>query len=219
MAERVVYLHAGLHKTATSSLQATCKANRAALLAQGVCYPLFHCVENGRRGIDNHSIPLRTAFNAAGRPYHISTLWRLQDLPSVSTAYRHTLEQVLAEHDRVLLSGEDVSAMALEDLREMLEGNFVTDDKGRWSVPDPKKAEDLDQLRTRALLREFDGYKDGLGPLIRFRTEAARAGFKAAWAAKDYVTITTVGRRLPSDVFIEDSALLHYFRNAERLAQ
>ncbi len=120
MAERVVYLHAGLHKTATSSLQATCKANRAALLAQGVCYPLFHCVENGRRGIDNHSIPLRTAFNAAGRPYHISTLWRLQDLPSVSAAYRHTLEQVLAEHDRVLLSGEDVSAMALEDLRDLV---------------------------------------------------------------------------------------------------
>jgi hypothetical protein len=106
----------------------------------------------------------------------------------------------------------------MPDLREMLEGNFVTDDKGRWSVPDPKKAEDLDQLRTRALLREFDGYKDGRGPLTRFRSEAVRAGFKAAWAAKDYVTITTVGRRLPSDVFIEDSALLHYFRNAERLA-
>jgi len=106
----------------------------------------------------------------------------------------------------------------MPDLREMLEGNFVTDDKGRWSVPDPKKAEDLDQLRTRALLREFEGYKDGRGQLTRFRTEAIRAGFKAAWAAKDYATITTVGQRLPSDVFIEDSALLHYFRNAERLA-
>ena len=106
----------------------------------------------------------------------------------------------------------------MPDLREMLEGNFVTDGSGRWSVPDPKKAEDLDQLRTRALLREFEGYKDGRGPLTRFRTEAIRAGFKAAWAAKDYATVTTVGRRLPSDVFIEDSALLHYFRNAERLA-
>jgi hypothetical protein len=107
---------------------------------------------------------------------------------------------------------------AMPELREMLEGNFVTDDKGRWSVPDPKKSEHLDQLRTRALLKEFEGYKDGRGPLTRFRTEAVRAGFKAAWAAKDYTTIASVGQRLPSDVFVEDSALLHYFRNAERLA-
>jgi len=27
-----------------------------------------------------------------------------------------------------------------------------------------------------------------------------------------------VGARLPSDVFIDDSALLHYYRNAEQLA-
>lgn len=106
---------------------------------------------------------------------------------------------------------------AMPDLRAMLEGNFVTDDKGRWAVPDPKKTEHLDQLRTRALLKEFETYKSGRGPLARFRTEAVRAGFKAAWAEKDYSTIAGVGRRLPSDVFVEDSALLHYFRNAERL--
>jgi 16S rRNA G966 N2-methylase RsmD len=108
---------------------------------------------------------------------------------------------------------------AMPDLKEMLEGNFVSDGKGRWSVPDPKKAEHLDQLRTRALLKEFESYTSSRGPLNRFRTEAVRAGFKAAWAAKDYATISAVGKRLPNDVFIEDSALLHYFRNAERLAQ
>ena len=35
----------------------------------------------------------------------------------------------------------------LPDLREMLEANFVSDDKGRFAVPDPKKTEHLDQLR------------------------------------------------------------------------
>jgi hypothetical protein len=107
---------------------------------------------------------------------------------------------------------------AMPDLREMLEANFVTDERGRWSVPDPRKSGHLDQLRTRALLKEYESYKEGRGPLARFRTEAVRAGFKAAWAAKDFATIVAVGRRLPSDVFVEDSALLHYFRNAERLA-
>ena len=106
----------------------------------------------------------------------------------------------------------------LPDLRAMLEANFISDDRGRFAVPDPKKTEHLDQLRTRALLKEFEGYKIGNARLNRFRSEAVRAGFKEAWARKDFATITAVGRRLPSDVFVEDSALLHYFRAAERLA-
>lgn len=106
----------------------------------------------------------------------------------------------------------------LPELREMLEANFVDDGTGRWMVPDPKKSEHLDQLRTRALLREFGTYSAGRGPLKKFRSEAVRAGFKNAWAERAFDTILAVGRRLPSDAFVEDSALLHYYRNAERLA-
>jgi hypothetical protein len=101
----------------------------------------------------------------------------------------------------------------------MLEANFISDDRSRFAVPDPKKTEHLDQLRTRALLKEFDGYTVGNARLNRFRSEAVRAGFKEAWARKDFATIAAVGRRLPSDVFVEDSALLHYFRAAERLTE
>ena len=106
----------------------------------------------------------------------------------------------------------------MPELRELLEGNFVVDDQGRWMVPDPKRAEHLDQLRTRALLREFNTYREGKGRLSRFRSEAVRAGFKEAWAQKDFDAIVKVGHRLPEDAFVEDSALLHYLRNAERLA-
>ena len=106
----------------------------------------------------------------------------------------------------------------LPELREMLEANFVDDGTGRWTVPDPKKSEHLDQLRTRALLREFDAYSASKGPLKKFRSEAVRAGFKNAWADRAFDTILAVGRRLPSDAFAEDTALLHYYRNAERLA-
>ncbi|MXW95273.1 MAG: DNA methylase [Acidimicrobiaceae bacterium] len=107
----------------------------------------------------------------------------------------------------------------LPELRDMLEANFVDDGSGRWMVPDPKKSEHLDQLRTRALLREFDAYAASRGPLKKFRSEAVRAGFRAAWADRDFDTIVAVGRRLPPDAFVEDSALLHYYRNAERLEE
>ena len=107
----------------------------------------------------------------------------------------------------------------LPELLDMLTANFVDDERGRWMVPDPKKSEHLDQLRTRALLREFDSYITSRGSLKKFRSEAVRAGFKKAWGAREFDTILAVGRRLPSDVFVEDSALLHYFRNAERLAR
>ena len=106
----------------------------------------------------------------------------------------------------------------LPELRDMLEANFVDDAMGRWAVPDPKKSEHLDKLRTRALLREFEPYATTRGVMKKFRCEAVRAGFKNAWDARDFDTILAVGHRLPPDVFVEDSALLHYFRNAERLA-
>ncbi|MCY3960886.1 MAG: hypothetical protein OXG34_04355 [bacterium] len=100
----------------------------------------------------------------------------------------------------------------------MLEANFVDDGAGRWMVPDPKKSEHLEQLRTRELLREFESYAESKGSLEKFRSEAVRAGFKQAWDGRAFDRIVEVGRRLPSDALAEDSALLHYFRNAERLA-
>lgn len=106
----------------------------------------------------------------------------------------------------------------LPELRSMLEANFVDDGAGRWMVPDPKKSEHLEQLRTRELLREFESYAESRGSLEKFRSEAVRAGFKQAWADRAFDRIVGVGRRLPSDALVEDSALLHYFRNAERLA-
>ncbi len=138
------------------------------------------------------------------------------------------LRQLLRDRPRTLadihplfmqeLQASVASWEELPELRVMLESNFVSDDKGRWSVPDPKKTEHLDQLRTRALLAEFAVYASGKGPLTRFRSEAVRAGFKDAWGRKDFAAIVAIGRRLPSDVYVEDSALLHYFRNAEKLA-
>ncbi len=84
--------------------------------------------------------------------------------------------------------------------------------KDRWYVPDPRKAIDLEKLRERALLREFEEYRDGTQKKLKvFRLEAVRAGFKRAWQDRDYATIVTVARKIPDSVLQEDQKLLQWF--------
>lgn len=106
----------------------------------------------------------------------------------------------------------------LPELLSLLEQNFVQDDEGRWYVPDPKKAADLEKLRRRSLLREFEGYLSGTGKLTRFRSEAVRAGFDDAWDRREFDLIVKIGKRLPSDVLVEDPTLRYFVDNAEILA-
>jgi DNA modification methylase len=102
----------------------------------------------------------------------------------------------------------------LPELSELLEQNFLRDEAGRWYVPDPNKQSDLEKIREKALLKEFEEYREGRGRLKVFRTEALRAGFKACWAAKDFKTIVDVAKRIPDTVLQEDSSLLMYYDNA-----
>jgi len=100
------------------------------------------------------------------------------------------------------------------ELRQLLEENFLQDEHGRWYVPDPHKAQDLERMREKALLREFRQYAEGRGRLKVFRKEAVLAGFRRAWREKDYGTIVRVAHRLPLRVLQEDPALLMYYDNA-----
>lgn len=88
----------------------------------------------------------------------------------------------------------------------------------RWYVPDPNKQADLEKLREKALLREYDGYLQELEgnekKLKTFRTEAIRAGFKKAYSDKDFESIVKVGERIPEKVIQEDDKLLMYYDNA-----
>jgi len=82
----------------------------------------------------------------------------------------------------------------------------------RWYVPDPKKEGDLERLRLRTLLREFEDYKTSPKRKIKqFRTEAVRAGFKHCYDEQDYQTIVDVAAKLPEKVIQEDEKLLMYY--------
>ncbi len=83
--------------------------------------------------------------------------------------------------------------------------------KSRWYVPDPGKAGDLEKLRERALLREFETYQASKKKLKQFRTEAVRAGFKAAYDQSDYETIVSIAEKIPDSVLQEDEKLLMYY--------
>jgi hypothetical protein len=91
---------------------------------------------------------------------------------------------------------------------------LVAKARDRWYVPDPNKAGDLEKLRERALLREFEEYKQAKKKLKVFRLEAVRAGFKKAWQERDYPTIVSVADKIPTNVLEEDPKLLMWYDQA-----
>jgi hypothetical protein len=87
--------------------------------------------------------------------------------------------------------------------------------KDRWYVPDPNKAGDLEKLRERALLREFEEYRESKQKRLKvFRLEAVRAGFKKAWQEHDYTTIIAVAGKISENVLQEDPKLLMWYDQA-----
>lgn len=85
----------------------------------------------------------------------------------------------------------------------------------RWYVPDPSKARDLEMIRDKALLKEFDAYRSFTGRRLKtFRLEAMRTGFKTAWANRDYATIIAVAQKVPEEALQEDEKLLLWYDQA-----
>lgn len=97
------------------------------------------------------------------------------------------------------------------DLRNLDKSDtrLIAKAKDRWYVPDPNKAQDLEKKREKALLKEFETYKAFTGRKIKeSRLEVLRAGFRAAWARKDYATIISIANKLPEETLQEDEKLL-----------
>ncbi|MBT5604601.1 MAG: DNA methylase [Lentisphaerae bacterium] len=106
-----------------------------------------------------------------------------------------------------------------KELRNLAKDDPALRQKGkdRWYVPDPNKAGDLEKLRERGLLREFEQYKQRkkkFGRNERFRMEAVRAGFKKAWQDRDYGTIIGVAELIPESILQEDPKLLMWYDQA-----
>jgi DNA modification methylase len=104
-----------------------------------------------------------------------------------------------------------------KDLRGLDKNNLqlIAKAKDRWYVPDPNKAQDLEFRREKALLKEFETYQTSTGRKLKdFRLEVLRAGFKAAWAAKNYKVIIAIAQKIPDEALQEDEKLLLWFDQA-----
>ena len=104
-----------------------------------------------------------------------------------------------------------------KDMRNLPKDDPILKDKAkdRWYVPDPNKASDLEKLREKSLLRDFEEYRDSKQKRLRiFRLEAVRAGFKKAWQERDYKTIIDVASKIPGNVLQEDQKLLMWYDQA-----
>ncbi|MDP1600163.1 hypothetical protein [Phenylobacterium sp.] len=112
-------------------------------------------------------------------------------------------------HSYLSTNFKDLRGLEKDDARLKAKG------KDRWYVPDPSKAKDLEQKRERSLLKEFEVYRSAPGRRLReFRLEVLRAGFKNAWAARDYKTIIGIGQKIPEEALQEDEKLLLWYDQA-----
>jgi predicted RNA methylase len=138
--------------------------------------------------------------------------WVRRQLSETPTTYKDLQPVYMKEAQRVWEKHEQPL-----ELLTILEQNFIEDKNGKWRVPDPKKEADLEQVRHRFLIKEFEQYSREKGKLKVVRMEALRAGFRDCWQKKNYATIVQMAKRVPEAVIEEDPALLMYFDNASLL--
>jgi hypothetical protein len=104
-----------------------------------------------------------------------------------------------------------------KELRNLAKDDPALQEKarGRWYIPDPNKATDLEKLREKGLLKEFEEYRAFSGRKLKlFRLEAVRAGFKKAWQERNYQLIVEVAQKIPENVLQEDSKLVMWYDQA-----
>ena len=91
--------------------------------------------------------------------------------------------------------------------------------KDRWYVPNSEREEDLQKIRDRDLLKQFEEYKKHEGRKLKtVRMEAVRCGFKKAWKDRDYKTIITIAEKIPQNLLQEDQKLLMWYDQAQTRA-
>ena len=98
----------------------------------------------------------------------------------------------------------------LPELKQILEENFLKDENGYWRNPDPENQADLEIIRNRRLMKEFELYVKAT-KIREARLESIKYGFKECYKNKDFATIVAVGNKLPEELLTTDEHLLRYY--------
>jgi DNA modification methylase len=112
----------------------------------------------------------------------------------------------------------------IPELRDLLQQYFIREEDENWVVPDPDNERHLEEVRRKAMLREFQEYIRRPGQLKLFRTEAVLAGFLHCWETKQYDVIVGVCEKIPAKILQAIQDLVMYYdlakdRTPEKVAQ
>ena len=107
----------------------------------------------------------------------------------------------------------------LPELKDILEQNFIEDETGHWHVPDYEKQIDLEKMRHKALIREFNIIKElaqkSRASIKGVRRAALYEGFKQCLKDKDFKTIILICDKISQNILSEDDQLLQYYDIAQ----
>jgi DNA modification methylase len=98
----------------------------------------------------------------------------------------------------------------LPELMQILNENFLKDENGYWHIPDVNDASQLEAVRNKRLLKEFEEYVKAR-KIKDARLESLRAGFKECYRNHDFATILAVGNKLPEELLTTDEILLRFY--------
>ena len=110
-----IIVHAGLSKTGSTSIQASCERHRELLRSHGVIYPGF---QFGGKDFENHSLPLTLAVSERPGRYALGLRQRFgEEVAEAIAACRGQFREILDEGgDTLVLSSERIAGFEPDDL-------------------------------------------------------------------------------------------------------
>jgi len=115
-----IFIHIGVHKTGSTSIQQMMGRNREILTKHGILYPVFKA---RRANIFNHSVPYVSMFKKNPEIYPFNQLNNFTTQTEIEKLHQRYDEQFKEqinqfEGDALILSGEGISAFTLEELKK-----------------------------------------------------------------------------------------------------
>jgi len=105
---KTLYLHVGLHKTATTSIQNTLLHNRDLLIKNGFFVPILKVKE---RVVSNHTILFHNLFGDNPKNFHTNIkMGLLDELDQINESFLDQLENIVSvPQQKIIMSGEGIS--------------------------------------------------------------------------------------------------------------
>jgi len=172
-----IILHAGLHKTGTTSVQENCARYAELLQQHGIVYPSFSFRE---RRINNHSDPLAGVFSSRPMAYGMVRRQGVEDDPSVAiAAFTEQFDAILAEPrgETLLLSAEMVADFNTDDIGALKKRLLQSTDRLQVIAYVRSPQSSLASILQQRALAGFAGKPQDLTDVVRNRFERLQKAF------------------------------------------